>query len=73
MPEINNILNISCCDFFRHILKLKVDVNESPAVSKAENVKAVPTFKIYKNGMRVKEMICPTHQVLEFSVRHYGM
>ncbi|KAL5989634.1 hypothetical protein ACLOJK_010527 [Asimina triloba] len=47
----------------------KVDVDESPAVANAENVKVVPAFKIYKNGTRVKEMICPNSQVLEFSMR----
>ncbi|KQK03314.1 inactive TPR repeat-containing thioredoxin TTL3 [Brachypodium distachyon] len=51
---------------------LKVDVTESPAVARAENVRTLPTFKIYKNGTRVKEMICPSQQLLECSVRHYG-
>ncbi|OVA04051.1 Tetratricopeptide repeat-containing domain [Macleaya cordata] len=50
-----------------------VDVEESPAVAKVENVRIVPTFKIYKNSRRVKEMICPSHQVLEYSVRHYSL
>jgi hypothetical protein len=52
---------------------LQVDVNESPAVARAENVRTIPTFKIYKNGVRVKEMICPSQQLLEYSVRHYGI
>jgi thioredoxin-like negative regulator of GroEL len=52
---------------------LQVDVNESPAVARAENVRTIPTFKIYKNGMKVKEMICPSQQLLEYSVRHYGI
>ncbi|XP_042490274.1 TPR repeat-containing thioredoxin TTL1-like [Macadamia integrifolia] len=52
---------------------VKVDVEESPVVAKAENVRIVPTFKIYKNGTRVKEMICPTHQVLEYSIRNYSL
>ncbi|CAL9129245.1 TPR repeat-containing thioredoxin TTL1-like [Musa acuminata AAA Group] len=52
---------------------LRVDINRSPDVAKAENVRIVPTFKIYKNGTRVKEMICPSQQVLEYSVRHYGL
>nr|CAD1824032.1 unnamed protein product [Ananas comosus var. bracteatus] len=52
---------------------LKVDINESPLVANAENVRIVPTFKIYKNGMRMKEMICPNQQVLEYSVRHYSL
>ena len=41
-------------------------------MAKAENVRIVPTFKIYKDGARVKEMICPSQQLLEYSVRHYG-
>ncbi|WOK91378.1 TPR repeat-containing thioredoxin TTL1-like [Canna indica] len=52
---------------------LKVDINQSPAVAKSENVRVVPTFKMYKNGIRVKEMICPSQQVLEYSVRHYSL
>ncbi|CAL9152111.1 unnamed protein product [Musa hybrid cultivar] len=52
---------------------LKVDVDQSPVIAKAENVRIVPTFKIYKNGIRVKEMICPSQQVLEYSVRHYSL
>lgn len=48
-------------------------MEESSEVAKTENVRIVPTFKIYKNGNRVKEMICPTTQVLEHSVRHYSI
>lgn len=51
---------------------LKVDVQESPAIANTENVRVVPTIKIYKNGCRVKEMICPSPEVLESSVRHYS-
>ncbi|KAF8716429.1 hypothetical protein HU200_026307 [Digitaria exilis] len=52
---------------------LKVNVDESPMVARAENVRVVPTFKIYKDGTRVKEMICPSLQVLRYSVRHYAV
>lgn len=52
---------------------LKVDVDEKPAVAKAESIRKVPTFKIYRNGSNVEEMICPSHQVLEYSVRHYSL
>lgn len=52
---------------------LKVDVEESPAIANAENVRIVPTFKIYKKGSRVKEMISPSQEVLESSVRHYSI
>ncbi|XAR56475.1 hypothetical protein NMG60_11036981 [Bertholletia excelsa] len=60
------------CGRYPSINFLKVDVEESPAVAIAENVRIVPTFKIYKNGTRVKEMVCPSPEVLESSVRHYS-
>ncbi|KAM0860152.1 hypothetical protein ACQ4PT_046733 [Festuca glaucescens] len=52
---------------------LKVNVEESPTIAKAENVRVVPTFKIYKDGARVKEMICPSLHILRYSVRHYAV
>ncbi|XWS10082.1 hypothetical protein CRYUN_Cryun39dG0045100 [Craigia yunnanensis] len=48
------------CGRYPSINFLKVDINESPAVANAENVRIVPTFKIYKNGSRVKEIVCPS-------------
>ncbi|KAL6626969.1 hypothetical protein ACP70R_030695 [Stipagrostis hirtigluma subsp. patula] len=67
-PFVNTL-----CTRYPSVNFLKVDVNESPAVARAENVRTLPTFKIYKNGIRVKEMICPSQQLLEYSVRHYGI
>ncbi|CAL4958995.1 unnamed protein product [Urochloa decumbens] len=67
-PFVNTL-----CTRYPSVNFLKVDVNESPSVARAENVRTIPTFKIYKNGMRVKEMICPSQQLLEYSVRHYGI
>ncbi|XP_027353692.1 TPR repeat-containing thioredoxin TTL1-like [Abrus precatorius] len=52
---------------------LKVDIQQSPTVATAENVSIVPTFKIYKNGCRVKEIVCPSREMLEHSVRHYSL
>ncbi|KAJ4869872.1 Inactive TPR repeat-containing thioredoxin TTL3 [Raphanus sativus] len=46
-----------------------VDVEESLALAKAESIRKVPTFKMYKNGDKVKEMICPSHQFLEDSIK----
>lgn len=48
-------------------------MEESLAVAKAESIKTVPTFKIYKNGAKVKEIIRPSHQFLEDSVRSYSL
>lgn len=50
--------------------QLKVDVEDCPTIAKAEGIRTVPTFKIYKNGKKAKEMIRPTHQSLEESVRN---
>ncbi|KAF5184448.1 Tpr repeat-containing thioredoxin ttl1 [Thalictrum thalictroides] len=61
------------CTRYPSVNFVKVDIEESVSVANAENVRIVPTFKIYKNGARVKEMICPSHQVLEYSVRHYSL
>ncbi|KAL2466780.1 TPR repeat-containing thioredoxin TTL1 [Abeliophyllum distichum] len=61
------------CTRYPSINFLKVDVEESPAIACAENVSIVPTFKIYRKGSRVKEMVCPTPEVLESSVRHYSI
>ncbi|KAJ6333045.1 hypothetical protein OIU77_008993 [Salix suchowensis] len=61
------------CVRYPSINFLKVDMEEHPAIANAENVRIVPTFKIYKNGNRVKEIVCPSHDVLEHSVRHYSI
>ncbi|CAN6345670.1 unnamed protein product [Urochloa humidicola] len=63
----------SLCSECPSVNFLKVNVDESPMLAKAENVRIVPTFKIYKDGTRVKEMICPSLQVLRYSVRHYAV
>ncbi|MQL96178.1 hypothetical protein Taro_028856 [Colocasia esculenta] len=61
------------CTRYPSVNFLKVDVDENPEVALAEDVRIVPTFKIYKNGARVKEVICPSRQTLEYSVSHYGL
>lgn len=60
------------CGRYPSINFLKVNVEESADVANAENVRIVPTFKIYKNGSRVKEIVNPTSEVLEASVKHYS-
>ncbi|KAI4313113.1 hypothetical protein L6164_026121 [Bauhinia variegata] len=61
------------CHRYPSINFLRVNIQECPAVATAENVHIVPTFKIYKNGSRVKEIICPSRDMLEHSVRHYSI
>ncbi|KAJ4893648.1 tetratricopetide-repeat thioredoxin-like 2 [Raphanus sativus] len=52
---------------------LKVEIEKCPGVGDAEKVRVVPTFKIYKVGIRMKEIVCPSKEALEISVRHYGL
>lgn len=47
-------------------------MEESPAIANEENVRTIPTIKIYKEGKLVKEMACPRPEFLESSVKHYG-
>ncbi|KAL4332358.1 hypothetical protein GQ457_07G003540 [Hibiscus cannabinus] len=68
--DIASFVNLLCVRY-PSIHFYKVDVEESLAVAKAESIRTVPTFKVYKNGEKVKEMISPTHQLLEESVRKY--
>ncbi|KAI4321811.1 hypothetical protein MLD38_035148 [Melastoma candidum] len=57
----------SLCGRYPSISFLKVDAEECSTIASAENVRIVPTFKIYKNGYRVKEIVCPSRDVLEHS------
>ncbi|CAH9112432.1 unnamed protein product [Cuscuta epithymum] len=59
------------CTRYPSISFLKVDMEESPEIARAENVVTVPTFKVYRKGSRLKELICPSPEVLESLVRHY--
>ncbi|KAI3466052.1 hypothetical protein Pfo_022715 [Paulownia fortunei] len=70
--QISSFLD-TLCTRYPSINFLKVDIEDSPAIAHAENVRIVPTFKIYRKGIRVKEMVCPTPEVLESSVRHYSI
>ncbi|CAJ2660584.1 unnamed protein product [Trifolium pratense] len=66
--EISPFINTLCLRY-PSIKFIKVDVEECLAIAKAESIRSVPTFKIYKNGEKVKEMIRPTLQFLEDSVK----
>uniref|UniRef100_A0A1J3K4Q6 Inactive TPR repeat-containing thioredoxin TTL3 n=1 Tax=Noccaea caerulescens TaxID=107243 RepID=A0A1J3K4Q6_NOCCA len=68
--EISPFINTLCLRYpLVHFFK--VDVEESLALAKAESIRKVPTFKMYKNGDKVKEMVCPSHQFLEDSIKHF--
>ncbi|KAJ0801596.1 putative tetratricopeptide-like helical domain superfamily, Thioredoxin domain-containing protein [Helianthus annuus] len=60
------------CTRYPSIIFLKVDVEESSVIAKTENVRIVPTIKIYKKGNRMKEMVHPSQEALESSVKHHN-
>nr|GMD87537.1 TPR repeat-containing thioredoxin TTL1 [Ipomoea batatas] len=62
--EISAFLD-TLCSKYRSINFLKVDVEDCPVLANAENVRIVPTFKIYKKGERVKDLVCPSPEELE--------
>lgn len=61
------------CKLHPSVNFLKVDVEENPYLAKAEGVSFVPTFKIYKNGFKVKDIVGPTHQALETTISHFSL
>ncbi|XP_052177113.1 inactive TPR repeat-containing thioredoxin TTL3-like [Diospyros lotus] len=68
--QISSFIN-SLSSQYPSIHFFKVDVEESPGIAKAEGVRTVPTFNIYKNGSKAREMVCPSRQALESMVRQY--
>ncbi|KAF3648961.1 hypothetical protein FXO37_19202 [Capsicum annuum] len=70
--DIYNFVLIGGGRLYTNLLYLlKVDMEESPAVASAENVRFLPTFKIYKQGNFLKEAVSPNPEELESLVRHY--
>lgn len=50
-----------------------MDIEANAYLAKAESVDYVPTFKIFKNGFKVKELQGPTHEALELAVSHFSL
>ncbi|KAH7297487.1 hypothetical protein KP509_26G071500 [Ceratopteris richardii] len=52
---------------------LRVDVDDNALLAKSESVTFIPTFKIYKGGQKLKEIVGPTEQSLEYALRQYTL
>lgn len=65
-----------CCDLLIRIYIfgafVQVDVQANEYLAKSESVEFVPTFKIYKNGYKVKELQGPSLETLEHVVSHFS-
>ena len=51
----------------------QVDVEENPNLARMECVSFIPTFKIYMDGQKLKEILGPTEQILEYAVKQFSM
>ncbi|XP_050223120.1 TPR repeat-containing thioredoxin TTL1 [Mercurialis annua] len=60
------------CKIFPSVYFLKVEVEDHPCLEKSESVTSLPSFKIYKNGSRVKEIPGNNRHLLEKSVKLYS-
>ncbi|KAJ1689978.1 hypothetical protein LUZ63_014133 [Rhynchospora breviuscula] len=69
--QISPFVN-SLCTSFPLVIFIKVDISQHPLIAKTENVHVLPSFIIYKNGNKVKEMICPLKHVLQSWVEYYS-
>lgn len=61
------------CKRYPAVNFIKVDVEENPYLAKTESVNSVPTFKLYKNGTKMKEMMGPSQQALEHAVQQFSL
>eukprot|EP00250_Pteridium_aquilinum_P021272 c25078_g1_i1 orf=621-3401(+) len=61
------------CKRYPAVNFIKVDVEENPYLAKKESVNSVPTFKLYKNGTKMKEMLGPSQQALEYAVQQFSL
>ncbi|KAH7444083.1 hypothetical protein KP509_02G063800 [Ceratopteris richardii] len=60
------------CKRYPCVRFLKVDIDENSSVAKTESIISIPTFRIFENGCKVKELLNPSQQDLEFAVRQYN-
>ncbi|KAJ7542635.1 hypothetical protein O6H91_09G004400 [Diphasiastrum complanatum] len=59
---------IQLCKKYPAVNFLKVDVKENRQVAKLEKVATVPSFQLYKNGLKVKEIQGSTYTTLEQAI-----
>ncbi|KAJ3306579.1 Cytoplasmic thioredoxin isoenzyme 2 [Kappamyces sp. JEL0829] len=51
---------------------IKLDVDEVPEVAEKAEVRAMPTFQIYKNGQKVEEIVGADPAKLEAAIKKYA-
>jgi len=54
------------------VVFLKVDVDECEDVAAEQGISAMPTFKVYKNGKMVKEMVGASKDKLEQMIKEFA-
>jgi thioredoxin 1 len=51
---------------------INLDVDEVPDVAEKAEVRAMPTFQIYKNGVKVEEVVGANPAKLEQAIKKYA-
>lgn len=51
---------------------IKVDVDDVPEVAEKAEIKAMPTFQIYQNGVKVEEIVGADPNKLEVAIKKYA-
>ncbi|GAQ84515.1 hypothetical protein KFL_001920150 [Klebsormidium nitens] len=50
---------------YPHVVFLKVDVDENQDIAQMEDISAMPTFRVYKRGNKIDELIGASKEKLE--------
>lgn len=51
---------------------IKIDVDEVPEVAEKAEIRAMPTFQIYKNGEKVEEVVGADPTKLESAIKKWA-
>ncbi|KAF8822950.1 putative thioredoxin [Cardiosporidium cionae] len=66
------LLELSQQADFKDVSFFKVDVDQLPELCAAENIEAMPTFKIYKDGRSVETVVGANRGVLVGALKRYA-
>jgi thioredoxin 1 len=57
---------------YTKVFFVKLDVDEVPEIAEKAEVRAMPTFQIYKNGQKVEEIVGADPAKLEAAIKKYA-
>ncbi|KAK9087237.1 hypothetical protein Syun_029631 [Stephania yunnanensis] len=75
MRFVADVISITGSDSFKQLIfegMSVVDAEDHPNLIRQEGVSSIPAFKIYKNGLRLKEILGYNHDSLEGFIKFYS-